>query len=394
MNISNNGNAGTITLATGNWSSAYQAGQGIFLGSGLDPQRQCVVFQRRRFEPLLHDRFGQWRRDHAQGRADAGSGERRHAHIAPVTINLVNESKLQPVSAEVTFGSNGSAGTMTLVSGASWTSLGYQIGQGIFVGSTFDPNANGATFNANAANPYYTIANIAGNVLTLQAGQMLTGETDVRVNLAPVTIDVQNDNALLGVTSPSPAGAGNNIIIGGVGDDTIDIGGTHNTVLGDDGQATYDATTGLLTSISTTDPNYGGNDTINVTGGDNAIIGGYGADTITVGGPDNTILGDNGLATFDPATGLITEVTTFTGLPADVPSQGGNDVIDVTSGDNVIIGGAGADTITIGGAGNTVLGDDGEAFFSDGVLNNNNALGLAIQTTDQRGRRRHHHRGR
>ena len=58
-------------------------------------------------------------------------------------------------------------------------------------------------------------------------------------------------------------------------------------------------------------------------------------------------------------------------------------MINVGGGDNVIIGGVGSDTITLGSGGNTVLGDDGEAFFSSGVLNNNQALGLAIETTDQ-----------
>ncbi len=63
------------------------------------------------------------------------------------------------------------------------------------------------------------------------------------VNLSPVAISIVsnvNQSTLVGVTSPTPAGAGNNIVIGGIGDDTIDIGGTNNTVLGDDGQAIYD----------------------------------------------------------------------------------------------------------------------------------------------------------
>ncbi len=180
---------------------------------------------------------------------------------------------------------------------------------------------------------------------------------------------------------------GGNAIIGGAGADTITVGGPNNTILGDDGQASYSATGfDLLTSIGTIFPTDGGNDVIDVASGDNAIIGGYGADTITVGGPDNTILGDNGVATFSATTGDVTEVTSFTGLAGDVPSVGGNDTINVSSGNNVIIGGFGADAITIGGSGNTVLGDNGEAFFNsngDGLLSNNNALGIAIETTDQ-----------
>ena len=85
-------------------------------------------------------------------------------------------------------------------------------------------------------------------------------------------------------------------------------------MLGDDGQAQYNPTSGLLTKITTTDPTAGGNDTINVGGSGNAIIGGYGDDTINVGGSGSTILGDNGVATFDPTTGDTTSVTTFTGF--------------------------------------------------------------------------------
>ena len=271
-----------------------------------------------------------------------------------------------PVATQVTFGNNSgnTAGTITLATG-TWQASGYAVGDGIYVQGT-GVNGNGATFTGSN---YYTIAAINGATVTLKIGQTLTATGVLTENLA--------------LFGPTPAGAGNNIVIGGVGADTIDVGGTNNTVMGDDGQATYNGATGKLTSISTTDPTVGGNDFINVTGGGNAILGGFGADQINVGGPNNTILGDNGSATFDPANGLITFITTFTGLAADVPSQGGNDFINVSSGSNVIIGGAGADTITIGGSGNVVLGDDGFAYFNDDVLANSPSLGVAIETTDQ-----------
>src|SRR5262249_13966335 len=152
-------------------------------------------------------------------------------------------------------------------------------------------NGNGATFNGLN---YYTIAAISGSVLTLQAGTALTPEI-VKVKVSPVTIaGGARVGPLAGLCTPEPARPRHHHVIGGVGADTIDIGGSNNTVIGDDGKATYDPTTGLLTSITTTDPTAGGNDIINVTGGGSAILGGFGADLITVGGPNNTILGDNG----------------------------------------------------------------------------------------------------
>ena len=48
--------------------------------------------------------------------------------------------------------------------------------------------------------------------------------------------------------------------------------------------------------------NVGGNDVINVSGGNNVIIGGTGADTITVDGGGNTMLGDDGEAFFTSVT--------------------------------------------------------------------------------------------
>ena len=155
---------------------------------------------------------------------------------------------------------------------------------------------------------------------------------------------------------PTPAGAGNNIVIGGIGDDTIDIGGTKNTVLGDDGQAIY-TSTGLIASIASTDAGFGGNDIINVSGGGNIIIGGVGADTIT--SADRTTPSSATMAR--PVTARL--ASTCSPRSGRYPTDGGNDVIDVAGGDNAIIGGYGADTITVGGPDNTILGDNGAATF-------------------------------
>ena len=82
------------------------------------------------------------------------------------------------------------AGTITLTNGSSWSSLGFTVGSEIFVGSsTDDTNANGASFDASSGNPYYTIAAINGNVLTLQVGETFaTPESSATVSVAAVTI--------------------------------------------------------------------------------------------------------------------------------------------------------------------------------------------------------------
>ncbi len=82
-----------------------------------------------------------------------------------------------------------SAGTITRTDGQSWSSLGYTVGEGIYIQGT-GTNGNGATFNPNGNSGYYTISAINGDVITLQGGQSLTVGSDQTVNIAPVTTNV------------------------------------------------------------------------------------------------------------------------------------------------------------------------------------------------------------
>ena len=219
-----------------------------------------------------------------------------------------------------------------------------------------------------------------------------------------------------------PGGSGDNIVIGGSGSDTIVLGGAANKVIGDNGEAFFDAA-GTLTSITTTNPADAGDNIITVTGGNNVIFGGAGNDTITVQTVStvpsgNVIVGDDGTATF--TSGVLTRhsdadrhsaapstITTGDGnnviiggsgatrsrsatatailgdngsadfsllgvlidIPGSDPVYGGDDVIRAGNGNNVIIGGAGSDRITAGNGSNVVVGNDGAALYTAaGVL--------------------------
>ena len=110
-----------------------------------------------------------------------------------------------------------------------------------------------------------------------------------------------------------PGGSGNNIVIGGVGGDTITLGGSNNTIIGDNGEADFGAT-GLRATITTTNPANGSGDAITVTGGGNVIFGGLGADiikvqTVNVAPSGNVIVGDDGSATF--TAGVLTHIATL-----------------------------------------------------------------------------------
>ena len=164
---------------------------------------------------------------------------------------------------------------------------------------------------------------------------------------------------------------GSNTILGGWGADQITTTGTGgNVILGDNGQATF--TSGVLTRIETTDATLGGDDVIKVGAGDNVIIGGLGADQITMGDGNNVVLGDSGYATFDATSGKHLVVATLVGGAAVGGSRdtgtSSDDTITLGVGNNVVIGGAGSDRIIFGAGSDVILGDDGEADFTDCVL--------------------------
>ena len=167
----------------------------------------------------------------------------------------------------------------------------------------------------------------------------------------------------------TPAGSGGSVIIGGVGADSISIGGADNVVVGDDGRALF-TTAGVLSSVTTLDPSYGGANVITISGGHDTVLGGYGSDQITIGGGDDVVVGDNGYASFT-ASGALAFITTTD------QSFGGNNAILVNGGGgNTIFGGSGADTIMVNGAGgNVVFGDNGEAYFTNGVLTQIETIG-------------------
>ena len=154
-------------------------------------------------------------------------------------------------------------------------------------------------------------------------------------------------------------GDGNNIIIGGMGSDTITTGATGTgaeIILGDNGSITYDAS-GHLNTVQTINPELGADDTINAGAGTKQIIGGYGKDTIGAGDGSHIIIGDYGQIDYDAAGLVKTIATTDT---ADHPEYGDADTITSGNGDSIILGGMGDDTVTAGNGTNTILGDNGE----------------------------------
>ena len=159
---------------------------------------------------------------------------------------------------------------------------------------------------------------------------------------------------------------GQNTVMGGAMGDGIDIYGADNIVLGDGGIAVrewnsekkvYEA----IKSVKTTDDENGGVDTINIYGGQNAVMGGFDGDNITIGtqngatSDNNIVLGDGGEYN--------NEASDSAYIQTQSDGIGGEDHIKVFGGNNVAMGGFADDDIEIHGGENVVLGDGGVANY-------------------------------
>jgi Ca2+-binding RTX toxin-like protein len=159
------------------------------------------------------------------------------------------------------------------------------------------------------------------------------------------------------------AGPGADIVLGGVGNNTISVasGAGNEVLVGGDGTANL-STTGLITSIASTNPTLGGNNTI--TGGttyDVIIGGGPGNNRLTGGTGNDVIVGANGSAKV-PAGGL--SIFTAMAVTSSSPGVGGTEIIKGGSGSDVLIAGPGNATVTGGNGAELIFGGDATVTLS------------------------------
>ena len=158
--------------------------------------------------------------------------------------------------------------------------------------------------------------------------------------------------------------AGEDIILGGAGNDTLSGNLGQDVILGDDGKITLSAN--IITRIETSEPNATGNDVINGNEDADVILGGTGNDTIA-GGSDTAIdilLGDNGVVVRADGSAQANDIFStdpdFGGRDT-INGGGGNDIIIGGSGTGETTGGnvgAGGDTLN-GNAGDDIIVGDG-----------------------------------
>jgi Ca2+-binding RTX toxin-like protein len=157
------------------------------------------------------------------------------------------------------------------------------------------------------------------------------------------------------------AGGDNDIVVGSLGDDQIDVGEGEDVAAGDDASIIYVNATDMQ-SLVLTNLELGGDDTITAgnTAGDNVLIGQFGSDTITGGLDDDLIVGDLGTVEFYDALGalagqsVVDRLETFVSTEIDLS---GNDELYGGAGDDFAIGGFGDDTIDGGEGRDFLVGD-------------------------------------
>ena len=158
------------------------------------------------------------------------------------------------------------------------------------------------------------------------------------------------------------SGDGFNRVIGGTGIDTVTGGTGVDHVIGDHGTLTYDMSN-ILQKAESRLINQGGNDVISSAGGSNIVVAGHGADNVATTGGDDVVIGDNGRAEFTNG-----NLITLTSTDLD-DSTGGHDVLSVGEGFNRVIGGTGNDIIAGETGVDQVIGDHGRMTWSQsGIL--------------------------
>jgi Ca2+-binding RTX toxin-like protein len=173
-----------------------------------------------------------------------------------------------------------------------------------------------------------------------------------------VAVTIRSLAEALGANDVIVGSTGNDIAVGGAGADDIQGNEDNDVLLGDNGQIARPG--GVLSSIVTTAPNIGGDDTIQGNAGDDDILGGSGNDNIAGQDGNDVLIGDNGAILFQA--GVVSDVHTTD------PTFGGNDTISGGDGADIALGGVGSDSISGAGGNDILLGDNGHVLFVAGAL--------------------------
>ncbi|MBT7430865.1 MAG: calcium-binding protein, partial [Ilumatobacter sp.] len=226
------------------------------------------------------------------------------------------------------------------------------------------------------------------DVIDGQAGDdHIYGDSHFNVNLRIFAEDVQeseSDNArvaqmfeVLDTTDGDDTDLGNASYRESAGADEITGGLGADIIFGDHGVITIKqgtrrlSTTSSVERMETTQPAFGGADTLRGYSADSAapaddeaadrIFGGHSGDEIDAGHGNNVVVGDHGLIDLGDADSFIDLIQS-----TSTTSTGGADTISTGSDDDIVLGGRFGDRITIEDGDNLVLGDEGSIEYQSG----------------------------
>ncbi|SHL67163.1 hypothetical protein SAMN05444414_1269 [Roseovarius marisflavi] len=206
------------------------------------------------------------------------------------------------------------------------------------------------------------IAGVGADVVdTGTGGDIILGDNGMVIFNAGVVVTVRSTVSNIGAADLIRSGAGNDTVLGGTANDTIETSLGEDVVLGDSGKLDY--TDGVLRVASTLFEGLGGgDDTIDSGAGDDLVIGGDGGDTITTGIGSDIVLGDQGQITWDAEGARPVLIETF------LFDIGGVDVIDTGEDDDIVLAGTAGDIVDAGAGADVVFGDHAQIILELGVV--------------------------
>jgi Ca2+-binding RTX toxin-like protein len=182
------------------------------------------------------------------------------------------------------------------------------------------------------------------------------GELQLVNNILIVAVSNDPD---LGDDDIIELGDGDNLAIAGTGADTVSGGLGRDQVFADNGIARF-SSEGLVTLLATSFPFGGGNDNVNLRGGDNVVMAGTGDDVVNTGAGQDDVIGDHGIIEY--VDGVV-----VTGSSTDEDNSfAGNDEINTGDGDDRVIAGLGNDTVNAAGGNDKVIADSGSFTYKNG----------------------------
>jgi hypothetical protein len=189
----------------------------------------------------------------------------------------------------------------------------------------------------------------AGDGKNVVAGD--NGKATFHASPAGQIATVETTDPDKGATDSITTGKDDDLVIGGTAGDTINAGAGDNVVLGDNGKVTL-AADGTPQVVEATDPTFGGIDLLRSEAGNDLVVGGTGGDTIDTGAGNDLVFGDFGkvqgaITLRDLPLNTSSPAFTFASIATQNADAGSDDFIRAGAGHDIVIGGQGRGTAAI-----------------------------------------------